>query len=54
MGMSYSMSEAKLKAFRLLVSKPEENKLLGRPRSRWADNIKIYFRDTGMGWYGLD
>jgi hypothetical protein len=37
-------------AYRILVVKPEGKIPLGRPRSRWVDNIK---RD-GMGWYGLD
>jgi hypothetical protein len=29
---------------RLLVGKPERNRLLGRPRRRWVDNVKMYLR----------
>jgi hypothetical protein len=28
-------------AYRILVGKLEGKRLLGRPRRRWADNIKI-------------
>jgi hypothetical protein len=28
------------------VRKPEEKRPLGRPRHRWEDNIKFYFRET--------
>jgi hypothetical protein len=34
------------------VGKPEGKRPLGRPRRRWVDNIKIYFR--GLGWDGMD
>jgi hypothetical protein len=27
-----------------LVGKPEEKRLLGKPRRRWEDNIKIYLK----------
>jgi hypothetical protein len=37
----------KRSAYRILVGKPEGKIPLGRPRSRWVNNIK-------MGWYGLD
>jgi hypothetical protein len=37
---------------RILVRKPEGKRPLGRPRRRWADNIKIDLR--GIGWDGLD
>jgi hypothetical protein len=33
--------------YRILVGKPEGQRPLGRPRSRWEDNIKIDFRK----WY---
>jgi hypothetical protein len=32
--------------------KPEGKRLLGRPRCRWVDNIKMDLR--GIGWDGLD
>jgi hypothetical protein len=31
----------KRNAYRILVGKPEGKKLLGRPRLRWVDNIKM-------------
>jgi hypothetical protein len=34
------------------VRKPEGNRPLQRPRSRWVDNIKIDLRYDGMVWTG--
>jgi hypothetical protein len=34
------------------VGKPERKRRLGRPRRRWADNIKMYLRERG--WDGMD
>jgi len=34
---------------RVLVGKPEGKKLLGRPRRRWEDNIKMDLREVGGG-----
>ena len=34
-------------AYRILVEKPEGNRLLGRPRNRWEDNFKMYFQLVG-------
>jgi hypothetical protein len=34
----------KRNAYRILVGKPEGKSPLGRPRSRWEDNIKIVLR----------
>jgi hypothetical protein len=36
-------------AHRALVGKPELNRPLGRPRSRWEDNIKMVLREVGWG-----
>jgi hypothetical protein len=36
-------------AYRVLVGKPEGRRPLGRPRCRWEDNIKMYFREVGWG-----
>jgi hypothetical protein len=36
----------------MLVEKPEGKRLLGRPRCRWVDNIKMELRE--IGWYGMD
>jgi hypothetical protein len=33
--------------YRVLVEKPEEKRLLGRPRRRWEDNIKIDLQEVG-------
>jgi hypothetical protein len=35
----------KRNASRIMVGKPEGKKLLGRPRRRWVDNIKIDLRE---------
>jgi hypothetical protein len=42
----------KRNAYRILVGKPEGKRPLVRPRRRWVDNIKIYFRK--VGWDGVD
>ena len=34
---------------RVLVGKPEGNRLLGRPRRRWEDNIKMDLQEVGGG-----
>jgi hypothetical protein len=47
---------AKRNAYRILVGKPEGKRLLGRPRRRWVDNIKIDLRQIrwdGMDWIDL-
>jgi hypothetical protein len=36
---------------RVLLGKPDQNKLLGRPRHKWEDNIKIELRE--IGWSGI-
>jgi len=33
--------------YRVLVGKPEGKSLLGRPRARWEDNIKIDLQEVG-------
>jgi hypothetical protein len=38
--------------YRVLVWKPEGKRLLGRPRHRWEDSIKIYLQKVGCG--GVD
>jgi hypothetical protein len=44
----------KRNAYRISVGKPEGKTPLGRPRSRWVDNIKMDLKRDRMGWYGLD
>ena len=42
--------------YRVLVGKPERKRPLGRPRRRWADNIRMVLREVGCGymdWIGL-
>jgi len=42
--------------YRVLVGKPEGRRPLGRPRRRWADNIKMDLQGVGgvyMNWIGL-
>ena len=34
---------------RVLVGKPEGKRLLGRPRCRWEDNIKMDLQEVGCG-----
>jgi hypothetical protein len=46
----------KRNAYRLLVGKPEGKRLLGRPRLKWVDNIKVDIVEIGLGeldWIGL-
>jgi hypothetical protein len=35
-------------AYRVLMGRPEGNRPLGSPRSRWEDNIEMDLQD--MGW----
>jgi hypothetical protein len=42
--------------YRLLVGKPEGKRLLGKPRHRWVDNIRMDLGEVGWGdvdWIGL-
>jgi hypothetical protein len=45
-------------AYKIFVGKPEGKRLLGRPRQRWEDNIRMDFsRESSVGVvldYGLD
>jgi ferredoxin-thioredoxin reductase catalytic subunit len=45
---------AKRNPCKILVGKPEENRSLGKPRSRRMDNIKIDLKRDKMGWCGLN
>jgi hypothetical protein len=42
----------KRNAYRILMGKPEGKRILGRPRRRWAGNIKMNLRE--IGWDGID
>jgi hypothetical protein len=50
-GHSARMGERR-HAYRILVGKPDGKRLLGRPRRRWVDNIKMDLRE--VGWDGRD
>ena len=39
--------EQSTNAYRVLVGKPEERDLYGRPRRRWEDNIRMDLREVG-------
>ena len=42
--------------YSVLVGKPEGNRLLGRPRRKWEDNIKVDLQEVGcwgMDWIDL-
>jgi hypothetical protein len=46
----------KRNAYRLLVGKARGKEPLGRPRRRWADNIRMDLGEVGWGdvdWIGL-
>jgi hypothetical protein len=48
--------EAKRNVYRVLTGKPEGKRQLGRPRRRWADNIKTDLKEIkwdGMDWIDL-
>jgi hypothetical protein len=49
MGRACSAYGERRNVYNVLVRKPEGKKLLGRPRSRWVDNIKMDLRGTGWG-----
>ena len=36
--------------YKVLVGKPEGRRLLGRPRRRWEDNIKMDLQEGGKGY----
>jgi len=42
--------------YRVLVGKPEGRRLVGRPRCRWVDDIRMDLQEvdvdiwTGLGW----
>jgi hypothetical protein len=43
------------KLYKVLVGKPEGRRLLGRPRRRREDGIRMYLTEIGLGvWIGFD
>jgi hypothetical protein len=56
MGGPCSTNGEKKTAYRLLVGKPEGKRLLGSPRRRWVDNIRMDLGEVGwsdVDWIGL-
>jgi hypothetical protein len=54
--MRWAEHGVKRNAYRLLVGKPEGKRLLGRPRYRWVDNIRLDLGEVVWGnvdWTGL-
>jgi hypothetical protein len=37
------------KLYKVLVGKPEGKRLLGRPRHRWENGIRMDFKEIGLG-----
>jgi hypothetical protein len=52
MGSACSTNGEKRNAYRMLVGKLDGKRLLGRPRRRWLQNIKIGLRE--IGWVDMD
>jgi hypothetical protein len=51
-GRACSTHGEKKNAYRILMEKSEGKRLLGRPRSRWVNNVKMDLRETE--WGGMD
>jgi hypothetical protein len=50
------MDGEKRGVYRVLVGKPEGKRPLGRPRSRWEENVRMDLQELGCGgmdWIGL-
>jgi hypothetical protein len=47
MGRACSTNKGGKETYRILVGRPEGKRLLGRPRRRWVDNIKMDVREIG-------
>ena len=39
--------------YRVLVGKPEGKRLLGKPRRRWEDKIRMDLQEVGLGYEDL-
>jgi hypothetical protein len=43
------------KLYKVLVGKPKEKRLFGKPRHRWEDGIRMDLKEIGWGWgHGLN
>jgi hypothetical protein len=57
MDRTSSTNGEKRNSYKILVGMPEGKRPLGRPRRRWAENIKKDLREIewdGMDWIDLD
>jgi hypothetical protein len=52
MGRACSTNERENECMCDIGGKPRRKRLLGSPRRKWVDSIKMDFRE--MAWYGLD
>jgi hypothetical protein len=53
MGRACRTNGERRNAYRVLVGNQEGKRPLGRPRCRWADNIKMDLRKDEVVWNGL-
>jgi hypothetical protein len=59
MGRAFSADEER-GVYRVLVGKTEGRRPLGRPRSRWEENIRVDLQEvgcgvgTGLGWLRIE
>jgi hypothetical protein len=54
MGGACSTYAGEERCIQVFVGNPEEKRPLGRPRSRWENNIKMDLQEVGWGtWTGL-
>jgi hypothetical protein len=49
MGGACSRNGEEMNAYRLLVGKPEGKRMLGRPRRRWVNNVRMDLVEVGLG-----
>jgi len=49
MGRAGSACEVRRGVYRVLMVEPEGRRLLGRPRHRWEDNIKVDLQELECG-----
>jgi hypothetical protein len=54
MGRACSPYGERRGAYRVEVEKLEGRRLVGRPRRRWTDNIKVGLREVGWGHVAQD
>ena len=54
MGVACSIMGEKRGVYRILVSKSEGKRPLGRPMRRWEDDIKMDLKEVGWGVYWIE